>query len=123
MTTDQRSIYPEIVIYQDNTIDTIIDLKSAIYSLQYKDLNIYPHVAKHVIFWVLKGDSCTIKYKNHTLQFISSNDLINLLFNHNVQLDTDNTVPIQNLVTKIRELTLIPEDIQRLRTASLQDYV
>ena len=61
MTTDQRSIYPEIVIYQDNTIDTIIDLKSAIYSLQYKVLNIYPHVAKHVIFCVLKGDSCTNK--------------------------------------------------------------
>ena len=119
---DQQCIFPEIVIYQERTIDTIIDLKSSIYSLKNKDFNIYPFVAKKVIFWVLKGISCSIEYQGHILQCVSSDDLITLLTNQNIS-GTNTDLPIQSLIDAIQKLIYVPEEVQALKTASLKDFL
>ena len=119
---DQQSIIPEIVIYQNDTIDTIIDLKSSIYSLKDKDFNIYPFIAKNIIFWILKGESCFIEHKNHKLQFISSDDLIKILTKQN-SLEVSANLSIPNIINAIQTLTSIPEEIYRLKSSFLDKYL
>ena len=104
---NQQSIIPEIVIYKDENIDTIIDLKSSIYSLSDKDINIYPFVAKKVIFWILKGDSSIVEHKGHILQFVSSNNLIELL-TRQIILKMNKNQSIQSLINDIQKLICIP---------------
>ena len=118
---DQRSIIPEIVIYHEDTIDTIIDLKSSLYSLTYKDVNIYPLMTKKLIFWVFKGVSCSIEYKGHILNFVSSNDLITALTNQNAS-GTNIDFSVQRLIDAIQKLLHIPEETQALETASLENF-
>ncbi len=54
ITDSQKSIQPEIVIYnKDGKIAKIIDAKTSLYALSHKDVNIYPLVSEQTEFWVL----------------------------------------------------------------------
>ena len=98
---ERQYIIPDIVIYKEQEIDFIIDAKMSIFALHEKDFEIYPQIAKKVIFWVLNGESQTKKYNNFLLEFVSAEDLKKKLLSFITDVNSSNSSHIKNLLVEI----------------------
>ncbi len=83
ITKVQKSIEPEIVVFDENgEVELIIDAKTSISGLKTKDIEIYPLVAKNVEFWILTSltpsmkERLVQKYKKVNGSFLDSKDLL-----------------------------------------------
>ena len=99
---DRQFIRPDIAIYEESKVDTIIDVKVSKYALRYKDYMIYPQKTNKLIFWILEGESHLEKYNFKIFEFISSEELIQKL--NSLATYAKNDSKIQELVTRIHEL-------------------
>ena len=99
---NRQYIIPEIAIYEDQKLDTIIDAKLSSNALKDKDYTVYPQMAKKVVFWILYGESHSQKFNNHTLEFVSAKDLIQQLLV--LERKIEDSIHITELITRIQTL-------------------
>ncbi len=106
---NQEFIQPEIVIFDENgEIEKIIDAKTSLYALTYKDVNIYPLLSEQTEFWVLHCHELDVfsgrSEEKGKIIIRSIEDLLNELNCFSQQLEaTRNRQEIEHLIRDLKE--------------------